>query len=118
MSKESKSDNLFDPKLIDELIKGKTTQEELFGKNGVFKQLQKAILERALEGEMTTELGYSKHDSVGDNSGNSRNGYSEKTLKSDASGEFAIKVPRDRNGEFIPKIVPKHQTRFDGFDDK
>jgi len=117
MSKKLKSDNLFDPALIDELIKGKSTQEDLFGKDGIVKQFQKALLERILEGEMTTELGYDKHDSAGDNSGNSRNGHNQKTLKSD-HGEFAIKVPRDRNGEFDPKIIPKHQTRFDGFDDK
>lgn len=117
MSKKSKSGSLFDPNLIDELIKGKTTQEELFGKDGVVKQFQKALLERILEGEMTTELGYDKHDPAGNNSGNSRNGHSEKTIKGD-HGEFSIQIPRDRNGDFAPKIIPKNQTRFDGFDDK
>lgn len=117
MSRKSKSDNLFDPNLIDELIKGKTTQEELFGKGGVFKQLQKAILERLLEAEMSTELGYDKHDPKGNNSGNSRNGYSEKTIKTD-NNEFPINIPRDRNGDFEPKIIPKNKTRFTGLDDK
>lgn len=117
MSKKSKSEDLFDPNLIDELIKGKSTQEELFGKDGVFKQLQKAILERALEGELTAELGYDKHDPKGNNSGNSRNGYSEKTIKSD-NNELPINIPRDRNGDFDPKIIPKNKTRFTGLDDK
>jgi putative transposase len=117
MSKKSKPDNLFDPNLIDELIKDCSTQEDLFGKGGIVKQFQKALLERILEGEMTTELGYDKHDPAGNNSGNSRNGHSEKNLKGN-HGEFSIQVPRDRNGDFAPKVIPKHQTRFDGFDDK
>lgn len=117
MSKKSKLDNDFDPNLIDELIKGSTTQEELFGKGGVFKKLQKALLERALEGEMAAELGYEKHDLTGNNSGNSRNGYSKKTIKSD-NNEFSVSIPRDRNGDFDPKIIPKHKTRFTGLDDK
>lgn len=117
MSKKSNQDNSIDLDLIDDLIKNCKTQEDIFGKGGLFKQIQKAILERALEGEMNTELGYSKHDQVGDNSGNSRNGHSKKTIKT-GSGEFPIQIPRDRNGDFVPKIIPKNQTRFDGFDDK
>ncbi len=70
-----------------------------------------------LSGELTTELGYEKHSSDGKNSGNSRNGYSEKTLKG-ADGEFTIDIPRDRNGDFEPKIIQKNQTRFEGFDEK
>lgn len=107
----------FDPKLIDELIKGCKTQEDVFGKGSLFKELQKALLERMLAGELTSELGYEKHSSNGNNSGNSRNGYSEKTLKGE-HGEMTINVPRDRNGDFEPKIIPKNQTRFDGFDEK
>lgn len=117
MSKKSKQDNSIDLDLIDDLIKNCKTQEDIFGKGGLFKQIQKAILERALEGEITTELGYSKHDQAGDNSGNSRNGHSKKTIKT-GSGEFPMQIPRDRNGDFVPKIIPKNQTRFDGFDNK
>ena len=117
MSKKSNRDNCFDSNLIDELIKDYKKPEDMFGKDGIFKSLQKAVLERILEGEMTTELGYSKHDHCGDNSGNSRNGHSEKTVKS-SGGEFPIQIPRDRNGDFSPKIIHKNQTRFDGFDDK
>jgi putative transposase len=117
MTKISNQKNPFNPELLDEILKDYKNPEDMFGKDGILKQLQKAILERALEGELTTELGYSKHDSAGDNSGNSRNGYSEKTIKS-GIGEFPVKVPRDRNGDFEPKIIPKNQTRFTGLDDK
>ena len=86
-------------------------------KNGLLKQLTKALLERAMDAEMTDHLGYEKHDPAGYNSGNSRNGKSRKKLKGDF-GEMEVETPRDRNGTFEPKIVAKHQTRFTGFDEK
>ena len=70
-----------------------------------------------MQAELTEHLGYEPHDAAGDNSGNSRNGKSRKTLKGDF-GNLPIDVPRDRDASFDPKIVPKGQTRFDGFDDK
>jgi putative transposase len=106
-----------DAKIIDELIKTYEKPEDLLGEGGILKQLQKAMLERIMEGELTTELGYKKNDPKGKNSGNSRNGYSEKTIKC-TSGEIPIQIPRDRNGEFSPQIIAKDQTRFEGFDDK
>jgi len=102
--------------LIRELIKNKNP-EELIGKNGLIKELVKEIVECAMEAEMTNHLGYEKYDPKGKNSGNSRNGKSTKTLKGD-QGELEIEVPRDRNGEFEPIIIGKHQRRFTGFDDK
>ncbi len=81
------------------------------------KQLTKAILERALESELTYELGYDKSSPEGRNSGNSRNGRSTKGLKTDY-GDLEISVPRDRNSQFDPQIVRKGQRRFTGFDDK
>lgn len=113
----SKRKSRIDSNLIDELIKTYEKPEDLLGEDGILKQVQKAMLERILEGEITTELGYRKHDPNGNKSGNSRNGYGEKTLKS-PHGEIPIQVPRDRNGDFSPQIIPKHQTRFDGFDEK
>lgn len=113
----SKKIDQIDPRIIDELIKTYEKPEDLLGEGGILKHLQKAMLERILEGELTTELGYNKHDPKGNNIGNSRNGYSEKTLKG-TNGELPIKVPRDRNGDFSPQIIPKNQTRFDGFDEK
>ena len=112
-----KKENQLDPKFIDELAKKYTNPEDIFGKDGLFKQIQKALLERMLAGELTTELGYEKNSSEGNNTGNSRNGYSEKTLKGE-HGELTISVPRDRNGEFEPKIIAKNQTRLNGLDEK
>ena len=103
--------------LIDELLKGVKTPDDLFGKNGLLKQLTKSLVERSLEGELTDHLGYEKHSPVGKSKDNSRNGHSPKTLKGDL-GEIPIEVPRDREGSFKPQMIKKHQTRFDGFDEK
>ena len=83
----------------------------------MLKQLTKALVERAMSAELTHHLGYQKNDPDGRGSGNSRNGNSRKKLTGDF-GQIEIEVPRDREGEFEPKIVGKHQRRFDGFDDK
>lgn len=61
------------------------------------------------EAEIDEHLGYTKHDNAGDNSGNNRNGYSKKTVKS-RFGESEIQIPRNRNGTFEPKIVKKYET--------
>jgi putative transposase len=103
--------------LLDELLKEYKDPEDLFGKNGIFKELKKRLIEKAMDAEITHHLGYEKHSPSGKNTGNSRNGKSPKTIKSD-SGEIPIVVPRDRNGSFEPRIVKKNQTRFDGFDEK
>lgn len=103
--------------LIDELLLTYKKPEDLIGENGLLKQLTKAVIERALQAEMTAHLGYGKHELVNNTTGNTRNGKSSKTLK----GEFGllpINVPRDREGSFEPQLVPKHQTRWTGFDDK
>jgi putative transposase len=70
-----------------------------------------------LRGELTHHLGYEKHDSAGRGSGNSRNGSSPKTIKGEL-GKVVLEVPRDRNGEFEPQLIAKHQTRLLGFDEK
>jgi putative transposase len=103
--------------LIDELLKGYQKPEDIIGENGLLKRFVKAVLERALNAELTHHLGYEKHDPAGHNSGNSRNGTSGKTVKGDF-GELEIEIPRDRISTFEPQILPKHQTRFAGFDDK
>ena len=103
--------------LLDELLKDYQKPEDILGENGLLKQLTKAVLERALQAELTHHLGYDRHDPKGNNSGNSRNGKSKKTLKGDF-GSMPLEVPRDRNSTFAPQIVPKGQTRFEGFDDK
>jgi putative transposase len=83
----------------------------------VLKQLTKALLERAMGAELSNHLGYEKHDAAGRGSGNNRNGKSRKTVQGDF-GAVEIEVPRDRNGSFEPKILPKHERRFRGFDEK
>jgi putative transposase len=106
-----------DKNLIDKLLEGYQKPEDLIGENGLLKQLTKALVERALNAELTHHLGYEKHDPEGRGSGDSRNGTSRKKLTGDF-GEVEIEVPRDRKGDFEPMIVGKHQRRFTGFDDK
>ena len=103
--------------ILDDLLKNCKTQEDIFGENGVMKQIVKALAERVLQTELTTHLGYEKHESKGKNSGNSRNGTSSKVVKGEF-GQTEIEIPRDRAGSFEPKFIPKGQTRFDGFDSK
>jgi putative transposase len=103
--------------LIDELLKDYQKPEDIIGENGLLKRFVKAVLERAMKVELTHHLGYEKHAPAGYKSGNSRNGTSSKTVKGDF-GELEIDVPRDRASTFEPQILPKHQTRFTGFDDK
>lgn len=114
---ENREPMALDKKLIDQLLTDYKKPEDIIGENGLLKQLTKAILERALQAEITDHLGYEKHDPAGHHSGNSRNGSSRKTLKGNF-GELELETPRDREATFEPKIVAKGQTRFTGFDDK
>src|SRR5229473_2590613 len=98
-----------DPKLIDELLREYKKPEDIVGENGLLRQLTKAVLERALEAEITEHLGYEKHDPAGQHSGNTRKG---------DFGELELETPRDRQSTFEPQIVSKRQTRWTGFDDK
>lgn len=104
-------------KLLDELLKDYKNPEDLLGKNGIIQELKKRLIERAMEGEMNSHLGYEKHSINGRNRGNSRNGHSRKKVISD-NDKIEITVPRDRAGDFEPQIIPKHHRRFDGFDEK
>lgn len=81
------------------------------------KRLFGATLEQMLESEMDEHLGYMKHSPEGDKSGNSRNGYGKKTISSEW-GESEISVPRDRNGDFEPKVIAKRQTRTDDIENR
>src|SRR6202030_3702531 len=103
--------------LIEELLQGYSSPQDLLGEEGLFKELKKKLLERALGAELSEHLGYEKGDLAGRGSGNSRNGHSSKTVLTE-DGEVAIAVPRDRAGSFEPQLIAKGQTRFDGFDDK
>lgn len=103
--------------LIDQLLSDYKKPEDLIGENGLLKQLTKALIERALQAEMTEHLGHDKHATVINLTGNARNGKSSKTLKGEF-GELPIEIPRDREGSFEPQLISKHQTRWTGFDDK
>ncbi len=103
--------------LIDSLLANYKKPEDLIGENGLLKQLTKALVERALQAEMAEHLGHDKHEPVTNSTGNARNGKSRKTLKGEF-GELPIEIPRDREGSFEPQLIPKHQTRWTGFDDK
>lgn len=94
----------FDKELLDKLVTSCSGKADIFGENGLIKSFVKAVLEKALDGEMTEHLGYVKHDPKGNNSGNSRNGYNSKTLSGDF-GNIELDVPRDRKDSFEPLIV-------------
>ena len=103
--------------LLDDLLKDVKHPEDLLGKNGLLKQLTKDLVERVLEEELTDYLGYEKHAVEGRGTGNSRNGKSEKTLQGE-QGQIPLNIPRDRNGEFEPRLITKGQRRLPGLDDK
>ena len=103
--------------LLASLLADYKKPEDLIGENGLLKQLTKLLVEKALDAEMAAHLGHAKHEPVANPAGNTRNGKSRKTLKGDF-GELPIEIPRDRHGTFEPLLIPKHQTRWAGFDDK
>lgn len=91
--------------------------KDLQGVHDLVKELTGTLIEELLEGELENELGYSKWDYRNKNTANSRNGYSEKTLQS-SLGELTVKIPRDRNGEFEPKLIEKYSTDISEIEDK
>src|SRR5947207_1816871 len=103
--------------VIDELLAGARTEEEIVGPGGVLAQLTKRLVERAMSAELTEHLGYEPHQEPPGGTGNTRNGSTPKTLATE-HGAVRIETPRDRNGSFEPQIVGKGQRRFQGFDDK
>ena len=104
-------------KIVEELL-SKANPAELFGKDGLFQQLKKQIVERVLASELEHDLGYSKHSKISKIDNNRRNGSYEKTIIDENGSQITVDVPRDREGEFIPQLLPKGVRRFNGFDDK
>jgi len=102
------------PELLDQLVKGPMTAEAV---DDVSRAFKKAVIERALGAEMSHHLGYAAGSDKPEAATNYRNGRSEKTVLTD-DGPLRIAVPRDREGEFEPKLIGKHERRFTGFDDK
>ena len=113
---QNKKRDLLDELIREHLAEGKNPKE-LLEEGGLLKQLTKQLVQKCLEAEMDTHLGYEKNERAGKGSENRRNGYSKKTLKSE-QGEINLGIPRDRAGEFEPQIVSKHQTRLAGLDSK
>jgi putative transposase len=85
--------------VIEELLQGYSSPQDLLGEEGLFKELRKRLLERALSAGLSEHLGYEKGDPAGRGSGNSRNGYSAKTVIGE-DGAIELVVPRDRQGRF------------------
>jgi transposase-like protein len=109
---------LLSDELVDELLAGARTPEELTGPGGLLAQLTKRLVERAMSAELDEHLGYPRGSAPRpDPGGNSRNGSTSKTLHTD-HGSLRLDGPRDRDGTFEPQIVKKGQRRFDGFDEK
>jgi hypothetical protein len=101
--------------VLDELLAG-AEGKDVFGKNGLFDELKKALAERMLNAEMDHYLTQEAAE-PGRNCANHRNGYSKKTVLTDAA-KIEIAVPRDRAGTFDPQLIAKYQRRFPGFDEK
>jgi putative transposase len=111
------SDRQISDEVIDELLAGASTEEEIAGPGGLLAQLTKRLIERAMEVELTDHVGYEPHVEPPGGAENQRNGSTPKTLICE-HGKVAIDAPRDRDGSFQPKIVKKRQRRFIGFDEK
>jgi len=103
--------------VLDELLKEYKGPDDFYGQDGLIKQLSKALIERAMQTELTEQLGYEKSKAGEKETENRRNGASSKTLRTD-QGPMEIEIPRDRNGDYEPLIVPKHQREWRGFDEK
>src|SRR3954469_18885711 len=103
--------------VIDELLAGARTEDEIVGPGGVLARLTKRLVERAVRAELTEHLGYEPHQEPPGGSGNTRNGSTAKTLATE-HGPVEVRTPRDRKGSFEPQLVRKGQRRFEGFDEK
>lgn len=101
-------------KLLEELIPGPVTKEEF---EDIFQNFKKAFIERALNAEMSRHLGYGPGQAKPEGTTNHRNGSSAKTVITD-TGSLRIEVPREREGNFEPQLIGKHERRLTGFDDK
>lgn len=114
MARKKKEPNRVDD-LLDELLEDCATPEDILGKSGLMGQIKKRLVERALSGELNHHL--KSESTADDTTPNSRNGSSKKTVQS-TDGELELSIPRDRNGSFEPILVPKHQRRIAGLDEK
>jgi putative transposase len=112
--KRERNENL--EKALDILLENEKDPSKIFSKDGLYKTLTKRLAEKLLESEMQEHLGYEKYNQ-NQLKNNYRNGNSTKRIITE-NGTVELEIPRDRNGNFEPTIVPKHQRRIDGFDQK
>lgn len=116
MAKKIEQPNIPD-KLVEELI-SQIDPSEILSRDGLFAQLKKKIVEKVMQSELDHELGYSKHSKINKETDNRRNGSYKKTIIDSNGKKLELEVPRDRDSEFDPKIIPKGIRRFNGFDDQ
>ena len=102
--------------LLDQPLEDYQSPEDLIGPGGLLAELKKRLITRVMDAELTTHLGYDKNEKRPAEGTNARNGHSSKRLRSD-DGELEVNVPRDREGNFEPILIPKHQRHFDGFEE-
>ena len=107
----------FSKEILDELLKDYHGPDDFYGPDGIVKQLSKALIERVMQAELTEQIGFEKNEPGEKDTENRRNGKSSKSLRTD-QGPMEIEVPRDRDGEFEPRIIQKHQREWRGFDEK
>src|SRR5487761_2361153 len=106
------------PELAAELVKLARQGGDLWGPEGLFQQLKKAMVDQMLEAEMDDHLGFGRGDRSDEGRRpNSRNGHTEKAVKTE-TGTMTVRVPRDRDGSFTPRLIPKNARRLEGFDQK
>ena len=103
-------------RIAEELARVKN-MDDFFGKEGVLARLFGKTLEKMLEAELTEHLGYERYEAKGRNSGNSRNGYYDKKVRTSA-GDQSIQVPRDRQGEFEPQVLKRYEHNTNELEDK
>lgn len=104
-------------KLVDELL-SQVNPKDILSKDGLFSKLKKQLVERVLQSELDHELGYGKHSKKEKNSPNRRNGNYNKTIIDNEGNKLKVDIPRDRDAEYEPKLIPKGIRRFKGFDDQ
>ncbi|MFP3012222.1 MAG: IS256 family transposase, partial [Rickettsia sp.] len=117
MKNKSKVSNPTIEKLVSEILSQNDTSE-IFGKEGIFQEFKKQIVNKILEKEMESHIGYEKHSKNEKDSYNRRNGHYDKTLIDPEGRKLTVEVPRDRDGEFEPQLIPKGVRKFEGFEDK
>lgn len=109
--------NTINPDLLDQLLADGRGKDDVFGQNGIIKRLTAALVERALQAELEDHLGYERYGAIPADKKNVRNGTTPKTVQTE-TGPLELQIPRDRDGDFEPKLVKKHHRRIEGFDDK